>query len=189
MASESEFISWVKQGDRAKVEAALGENPELAGATEDGASAVLWGVYYGNVDLARVVADAKGDLDIFEAAALGDQHVFAKLVAQHPDLVNSFSGDGFTPLGLAAFFGHLEMVQKLLQAGADPNVASKNPLGVLPLHSAMANGSKEIARVLIDAGTDLNAASAEGWTPLHYAKHNGDVETEQYLRAKGAVKD
>ena len=186
MVSEAEFISLVKQGELAKVAAALQENPALASATADGASAVLWGVYYGHGDVARVAANEKGDIDVFEAAALGDQHVMSGLLKADPKQVQAFSGDGFTPLGLAAFFGHQEMVKILLQTGADPNVASKNPLGVLPLHSAMANGSKEIARILIDAGTDVNTANAEGWTPLHYAAHSGDMESARYLLSKGA---
>jgi ankyrin repeat protein len=186
MLSESDFVGLVKQGDQSEVERGLKLDPSLAFARSEDVSAVLWAMYYGHPALARYLADAKGQLDIFEAAALGDRHVLPQRIAEHPDAVNRFSADGFTPLGLAAFFGHLEVVQELLRMGADPNLPSKNPLSVLPLHSALADGRKEIARVLISAKTDVNAANGEGWTPLHYTASNGDVETTELLLSKGA---
>lgn len=184
--NETEFVELAKKGDRAAIEKALASNPALAGAKSDGVSALLWAVYYGQAPNARAIADARGSIDLFEAAALGDQHKMSELLAQDPKSVNDFSADGFTALGLAAYFGHLETVKTLLKAGADPNLASKNGLGVIPLHSALSNGSKEIARVLIEAGSDVNFPSKEGWTPLHYTAHNGDRETSDFLLSKGA---
>ena len=49
----------------------------------------------------------KQKLDIFEAASIGDTETTSKLLDNTPDLLNSFSPDGFTVLGLASFFGHL----------------------------------------------------------------------------------
>lgn len=184
--NETEFIELAKKGDRAQVARALASNPAMANAKTDGVSAILWAVYYGQAPIARVIADARGSIDIFEAAALGDQHVMSELITQDPESVNDYSADGFTPLGLAAYFGHLEMVKQLLKAGANPNLPSKNGLGVIPLHSALSNGAKEIARVLVEAGSDVNFPSKEGWTPLHYTAHSGDRETSDFLLSKGA---
>jgi len=185
--NETEFVELAKKGDRAEVEKALAANPSLADARTDGVSAILWGIYHGQTSIARVVADAKlGSIDIFEAAALGDQHVLEQLIAQDPGSVNDYSADGFTPLGLAAYFGHLETVKQLLKAGANLNLPSKNALGIIPLHSALSNGAKEIARVLVEAGSDVNFPSKEGWTPLHYTAHSGDRETSDFLLSKGA---
>ncbi len=125
-------------------------------------------------------------IDIFEAAALGDQHIMEQLIIQDPESINDYSADGYTPLGLAAYFGHLEMVKQLLKAGANPNLPSKNALGVIPLHSALSNGAKEIARALVEAGSDVNFPNKEGWTPLHYTAHSGDWETSDFLLSKGA---
>jgi len=40
--------------------------------------------------------------------------------------------------------------------------------------------------VLLDAGADPGATQSGGWTPLHAAAHNGDVESVRLLLAGGA---
>ena len=42
---------------------------------------------------------------MFEAATFGDLDRLTELLAEDPELVDAISGDGFTPLHLAAFFG------------------------------------------------------------------------------------
>jgi len=55
-----------------------------------------------------------------------------------------------TPLGMAARWGHLEMVELLLREGADPNKAGASWSN--PLAWARKKGHKEIEAVLIKAG-------------------------------------
>ena len=188
--TDQEFVALAKSGDEQAVRNQLQADPNLANAQEDGVSALLWSIYYGHPTVGRVIADARcGKIDIFEATALGDRHVLAELLKQNPESVNEYSADGFTPLGLAAFFGHREIVDDLLKANADPTIASKNPLGVIPLHSALAGGHKEIARALVEAGrpgTQVNTPNREGWFPLHYTAHTGDWETSDFLLMHGA---
>lgn len=188
--TEQEFVALAKSGDAAAVKNALQSEPSLVNAKENGVSALLWAVYYGHATVGRVIADARrGNIDIFEATALGDEHELKRILQSSPSSVNDYSADGFTPLGLAAFFGHRETAQQLIAAGADPTLASKNPLGVIPLHSALAGGHKEIARLLVDSGNpslQVNTPNKEGWFPLHYAAHSGDRETADYLLMKGA---
>jgi hypothetical protein len=78
--------------------------------------------------------------NVFEAAAFGHAERLGELLESDPGLARAFSGDGFTALHLAAFFGHPEAVRLLLDRGADPNaVATSEQIGpVQPLHSAAA---------------------------------------------------
>jgi ankyrin repeat protein len=101
-------------------------------------------------------------------------------------LINSYAEDGFQPLGLAAFFGHLEVVTFLLKAGAWVNTASKNELHVTPLASAVAGGYLTIAYRLLDAGADPNIAQAGGIMPLHSAAASGNLEMIRMLLEFGA---
>lgn len=177
----------IKQGDVAGVEALLEQDSEAAKGEVAGApSALLLAIYYGQEQIAASLRRHLESLTLHEAAATGDIHQLeGKLTGE----IDAVSGDGFTALGYAAFFNHPRAVERLLAAGANPNLASQNPMGVAPLHSALAGGHKELARMLIDAGADVSAASASGWTPAHYVAHNGDIETARYLVAKGAKTD
>jgi ankyrin repeat protein len=84
-------------------------------------------------------------LDLYEAAASESMERVEELVRADSSLVNTYSSDGFTALGLSAFFGHQEVVEFLLTAGADPNLAARNPMHVTPLHSAAAHSRPTVA--------------------------------------------
>jgi ankyrin repeat protein len=63
----------------------------------------------------------------------------------------AFSPDGYTALGLASFFGHLQAVNLLL-GRRQVNVASRNEMNVMPLHSAVAGRHLAVAKVLLEHG-------------------------------------
>ncbi len=183
----SAFFEAIKKGDQAGVERELRADPSLARAEEDGTSAVLLATYYGKHDIATLLAGRKGDLTIFEAAAVGDIAQVRAHVERDPILVNAYASDGFFPLGLAAFFRQADVVDYLIANGADVKAVAKNPMQVTALHSAVADGGHAgIARALVAAGADVNAKQRHGWTPLHGAADSGDREVVELLLAKGA---
>ena len=123
---------------------------------------------------------------IFAAAAKGQTDELRSLVEKDPSLVNTHSPEGFTPLGLAAFFGHPETVQALLTAGADPNLTSQESMKMPPLGSAMAVQRNDIARILIEHGADVNGKAVNDLTALHTAAARGNLEAAKLLLDHGA---
>jgi uncharacterized protein len=123
---------------------------------------------------------------IFAAAAKGHTDELRSLVEKDPTLVNAYSPDGFTPLGLAAFFGHAEAVEGLLAAGADVNLPSRESMKMPPLGSAMAVQRNDIARTLIEHGADVNAKAVNDLTALHTAAARGNLEAAKLLLDHGA---
>jgi len=123
---------------------------------------------------------------IFAAAAKGQTDQLRSLIEEDPGLVNAFSPDGFTPLGLAAFFGHAETVEALLAAGADVNLTSRESMKMPPLGSAMAVQRNDIARTLIEHGADVNGKAANDLTALHTAAARGNIESARLLLDHGA---
>jgi uncharacterized protein len=186
-----EFFTAVKRGDRDAVEKMVRADPALMGAKDEhGTSALLLAYYHGKAEIANTLLSYRPDLDMREAATVGDAARIRELGARDKSRVNGFGDDGFHPLGLAAFFKRPEAVRALLDLGADANLATR-PAGFTPLHSAVADdagqtAAKEIVRMLLAAGADPNARSASGGTPLHTAAFTGDVVLVRTLLAAGA---
>lgn len=184
----SDFIDAVKRGDRGTVERMLRDDPALLGAKDDnGTSALLLAYYHGKAEVANTILTHRPDLTLYEAATVGDASRIRELAARGAD-VNAYAHDGFTALGLAAFFKRPDATSALLELGADPHLASK-PAGFTPLHSAVADDAgtvtKDVVRMLLDRGADPNAQSASGGTPLHTAAFTGDLAVIQMLLAAG----
>lgn len=184
------FLEAIRRGEQDEVARLLATRPALADAqSEDGVSATLYALYHQQPEVAERIADAKSShtpLSIFEAAALGRAPAVREALDADPTLGNAFAPDGFTPLGLAAFFSRLDVVTLLLDRGADPNAASRNAMHVAPLHSAVAAKHIGIAAALLAHGADANAVQADEYTPLHEAAHNGQVEMIGLLLRHGA---
>lgn len=155
-------------------------------AQETGPSQILKALYHGQKDVVNELLASGIELNVYEAAATGQTERLRELASADPSLVNSHAPDGFTPLGLAIFFGHPETVDALLDAGADVNLASRESMKVSPLASASAAGQLDIARVLIARGANVNARAASDFTPLHESAASGRMEFAKLLLENGA---
>jgi ankyrin repeat protein len=176
----------IRQGDADQVRALLAADPALADSrTPEGATPVLWAVYTRHSDLVPLLLSGR-PADFFEACALGDTARAAGLLAADPPLANRHSGDGFTGLGYACFFAHADLARLLLDAGADPNLAARNPLAVAPLHSAVATDKAALVELLLAHGAHPDPEEGSGMTPLHTAAGHGNREIIARLRAAGA---
>lgn len=182
-----EIIAAVQAGDASLIHELLKVEPELIHSkTVNGISLVLLAVYYGHSELVNLLLNQGIKLNLFEASATGKLSRVINIIKEQPELVNTYAPDGFTALGLAAFFGHHTIVEYLIKHGAEVNLSSKNPQKVQPLHSAVASRQIAIAESLLAAGANPNAAQMDDFTPLHGAAQNGDVEMLGLLLQYGA---
>ena len=176
----------IRQGDADQVRALLAADPAVAASrTPEGAGTVLWAVYTRHPELAPLLLGSRPP-DFFEACALGATPRVADLLSADRQLVEQYSGDGFTPLGLASFFGHRDVALLLLDTGADPKRSSRNALRVSPLHSAVSAGHSALAALLLERGADPDLEEANGMTPLHTAAGSGNREIVALLLHAGA---
>ena len=64
---------------------------------------------------------------------------------------------GFTPLHIAAKYGHHKVVRLLITKGVDPNVEGKN--GLTPLHVSTHYNHVVVALYLLDQGASPHSAT------------------------------
>jgi len=187
MEPAQEIFDVIRAGDKVRLEALLAADRTLVDARSDlGHSPVLIAQYHHKHDLVAVLLAAGPTLDIFDAASVGRTDRVAELLDAEPSLVNAYSRDGFFPLGLAAFFGFAETVRLLLARGADVAQVAKNPMRIQAIHAAVGGPSREAVELVVEAGAPINAQQHKGWTALHEAVHQENLEVTRYFLAHGA---
>jgi uncharacterized protein len=158
-------------------------------------SDVLQAVYRGDRDEAERLAAGR-ELDIFEASALGRTKRLRELLDADPSLVNAYGDDGFHPVGLASFFGHVEAARLLYERGADANQIARNEhIQTAAIHAAAAAGDTgqdeatryELVKLALDHGADPNLEQGGGFRAIDAARQNGDERIEQLLIEHGAT--
>ncbi|HVY90756.1 MAG TPA: ankyrin repeat domain-containing protein [Hyphomonadaceae bacterium] len=121
---------------------------------------------------------------LMQAASRGEPDAVKRLVAQeHPNVNAIFDGDG-TPLIQAARSGSTGAMLALIQAGADPNKASRGDGN--PLINAAAHGHIDAAKLLLEHGADVNGYVRGDETPLINAARKGDLAMVKLLVERGA---
>lgn len=187
MSDINDIFDLIKTSYNEKLEEIISETPSIADTkTEQGISLLQFAAYCRNKSAVDTLRKHKKELNVFEAASVADIETVNKIINKNPELTNSFSPDGFTPLGLASFFGQLDIVKLLLNKGANPNIAANNQFKVAPIHSACAISNYDITDLLIKHGADVNAKQMQGVTPLHSAAHNGQTKLAKLLIDSGA---
>lgn len=187
MANFNDLLESIQHHDVDELDRIISEQPSLLKKkTENGLSPLLYACYCKNPELTNSIKPHFETLDIYEASAVGDVKAIKAALEKKPELLNSFSKEGYTPIGYAAFFGNTDAVEFLIKSGAEVNVVSKNDMELTPLHSACNCGYNSIASLLLEAGANVNASKSNGVTALHLAAHIGNIQLIKMLLLCGA---
>lgn len=196
MATVREIFQSVCQADVEQTMSLLTEDPSLAQGTDLTGNTPLhvaaladWKPRPGHIEVAKRLLEYGAEVD-----ALGYEENMEEA----------------TPLILAAFANHYEMVRLLLAHSADPNARGSN--GQTPLSIAAAHDQNDIVEILLHYGArpDVHTAAKLGLTeeirkllvdfphlldeenpyddltPLESAAWHGQVETAEYLIGQGS---
>jgi len=185
------FFDLIRQGKTAEIAEAVEAQPALAKSRDaQGISALILAIYTQQSVIRDFLLSRHNDLDIFEAAAVGDCTRLQQLIAQDAMSARAISPDGWTPLHLAAAFASADAVTLLLEHGAHVHQFSHNPMRNQPLHACVAlNHSLDVVRALLEAGADVNATQHGGYTPLLQAAAAGKKDMVLLLLEQGARHD
>lgn len=131
----------------------------------------------------HTLSAADADAPLADAVKQQDWKNARELLDQETNF-NSAQADGMTALHWSVFHDNLEMVQRLLDAGA--KVSVENRYGVRPLAIACLNGHGQIVELLLKQGADPNHPLRGGETPLMTAARTGKPGPVRALLAHGA---
>lgn len=135
----------------------MGADPNIRG--RKGATALWYAALSGRAEIVQLLVDHRADLNVQEEVA-------------RSSLLDS-----------AASLGHIDVVEVLLEAGAD--VAITSPTGT-PLHSAAFAQRADVAALLLRYGAEVNAVDDNDVTPLHLAAAASAGENERTGRTATA---
>lgn len=126
------------------------------------------------------------DTDLADAARNGDFETVETLLAKQAD-VDAYGTDGTQALLWIVRFEDAALARRLLDAGADPNLANRYDL--TPLALAVQFGNLEMVELLLAAGADPGKVDAAGEPLLFTAARDGQAEIARALLAAGSDVD
>lgn len=136
-------------------------------------------VAHGQWDVARQLITLGAAVTVHVASAMGNRTLLKKLVEGAPGLIESYDDNHATPLFVACECGRRDVVDLLLDLGANPDTT--NRWGTSALHVATQGGSKGIVAQLLSVGADKAVKDRYGKVPLEYVEPS---DQELYLAFK-----
>ena len=125
------------------------------------------------------VTDNEGDTCLIRAATFGQTETVRYLVGLPQVEVDHTTNEGATALYCAVQEEHPDVVQVLIDAGA--NIEAKDQKGRSAVLVASCAGTLALVKMLVKAGADVSVTDDEGGTCLSLASYFGHTETVRYL--------
>jgi ankyrin repeat protein len=185
-----------------------GVNLDIQG--ENGGTALYWAIKKGHYDVAKWLIAKGADFSIISndtdsldnltlhkenpltlAIKLGQIDLAMQIIAKAKELkkfecLNSKNSNGDTPLILASGNGNIELVQKLLAMGIDPN--KKNNRGATALMPAAGKGDVVLVKKLLSFGVDPDIKDNRGITALSYRWYSAGDKRSERSEIENAIK-
>lgn len=147
---------------------------------------LVWGLLVlccHQLGLAQVDVPKEDVHSFFEAIASGDHE---KVLSFPPSYLQKMNTLGYYPLSLAVRHKHPQVLQVLLDRGANPNQINNDNLKTTALMQCSNVNHADMAQMLIKAGGDVDIVDKNGDPVIHWAAYFGQEELTQLLLDQNA---
>ena len=182
-----------KEGDVTEMKSTLPRGFSVDSRNTTGRTPLMNAALNGNVQAVKSMikrgadpslTDNKGWNTLHFAAQGGDTDIIS-LIHTHLPNIESKTGQGYTPLMLAASTGNLHAVKWFLEKGA--TVACEDKRGCNTLHHAAQGGDTDIISLIHTHLPNIESKTGQGYTPLMLAASTGNLHAVKWFLEKGAT--
>ena len=186
------LVDAARSQDAAAVRALLKQRIDVNARAHDGSTALLWAAHWNDVATAELLLNAGADPNAANdlrttplslACTNASAALVERLLKAGAD-PNRPIATGETPLMTCAGSGSAGAVRALLSRGADVN-AKEGARRQTALMWAAAERHPDVVKILVAHGADLEARTSRGFSALHFAAREGDVESAGVLLGAG----
>ena len=190
--TDARLVEAARNQDPKAVSALLNQKVEINARSSDGSTALLWLAHWNDLEAAQLLlaagADANTANDLgmtpLSQACTNGNSIFVRSLLKSGANPNTPIATGETPLMTCARTGSADAVRMLIEYGAAVN--AKEPAeNQTALMWAAEEHHPDVVKALIEAHADLKANSKQGFTAIHFAAREGDLESLKLLLAAG----
>jgi uncharacterized protein len=188
------LVEAARTPDGSRVRALLNRKVDANTRAEDGSTALLWAAHWNDVATADRLIRARADANLandfgmtpLSRACTNGSAALVELLLNAGANPNTRIATGETPLMTCASTGNADAVRALIARGADVN-AKEPSQNQDALMWAASERHPHVVRLLVEAGADVRAHTKKGFTALHFAAREGDIDSVRELLASGGV--
>ena len=193
---DPELVDAARNQDQTKVRALLARPTAVNVRAEDGSTALLWAAHWNDLATATLLIRARADANVandfgmtpLSRACTNGSAALVALLLDAGANPNTRIATGESPVMTCASTGNAEAVRLLIAHGADVN-AKEPSQNQDALMWAAAERHPNVVRLLVEAGASPQAHTKKGFTALHFAAREGDLDSVRQLLASGVDVD
>jgi len=191
-AGDPGLVAAARSQDAQQVRALLKQRVNANARADDGSTALLWAAHWNDRAVAELLIRAGADANAandFRATPLSEACTngsadLVRLLLDAGANPNTPIATGETPIMTCAASGSASAIRMLVKGGADVN-AKEPSQNQTALMWAAGEHHADVVLTLVESGADLQAHTRKGFTALHFAAREGDLESTRALLAAG----
>ena len=186
------LVDAARNQESPRVRALLDQNANANVRSADGSTALLWAAHWNDIAIADSLIRAHADPNIandfgmtpLSRACTNGSAALVELLLKAGANPNARIATGETPIMTCASSGNVDAMRLLIARGADVN-ANEPSQNQDALMWAASERHPNVVRMLVEAGANPRAHTKKGFTALHFAAREGDIESVRQLLAAG----